>query len=59
MRTHAVALDVIPYVKVPCKFWLDDDVWTGSAEELGVTVHAAGFEQTKIALELDLGLFVE
>jgi hypothetical protein len=59
MRQHTVTLAVTPFAKVQCKFWLADEVWTGSAEELGITVHGATFEQAKSDLELELGRVVE
>jgi len=57
MRQHTVTLAVTPFAKVQCKFWLGDEVWTGSAEELGITVHGATFAQAKS--DLELGRFVE
>lgn len=34
-------------VPILCKFWREDDVWNGVAEDLPVAVFGASFEETK------------
>ncbi len=56
---HAVALKLLPYVPIDCRFWLTDDCWNASADELGISVQAGSFEQAKRDLELEMGLHIE
>lgn len=59
MKPHSVKLSVTPCLRIECKFWLEDDRWIATAEEFGVTVHAASFEQAKSEIEVELGKLVE
>lgn len=54
-----VALKVIPFLQIECRFWLTDDCWNGNAEELGISVQAGSFEQAKMDLEMALGRHIE
>ncbi len=56
---HAVALKLIRYVPIECRFWLTDDCWNGTADELGISVQAGSFEQAKMDLELEMGRLIE
>jgi predicted RNase H-like HicB family nuclease len=55
MTTNAVALRVLPSLAIECKFWLEDDGWSGSSEQPSITVQAATFEQAKAEMESALG----
>jgi hypothetical protein len=59
MPNHAVALRVTPCLNIECKFWLDDEGWNGSAEELAICVRADSFAQAKADMELALGKHLE
>jgi hypothetical protein len=59
MHLHAVKLGVSPYLKIDCKFWRENDVWIGTADQLAITVRASAFEQAKTDMELELGKYVE
>ena len=56
---HAVALHVTPFLRIECKFWLTDDSWNGSCEQLSITVQAGSFEHAKSEMEIALGKYVE
>ncbi len=56
---HVVTLKVNPYLPLECRFWLTDDGWNGTAESLGISVQAGGFEQAKMDLELAMGRHIE
>ncbi len=56
---HAVALKVLPYLPIECRFWLTDNCWNGTADELGISVQAGSFEQAKMDLELEMGRLIE
>jgi hypothetical protein len=56
---HVVTLKVNPYLPIECRFWLTDDGWNGTADALGISVQAGGFEQAKMDLELELGRQLE
>ena len=47
MVNHAVTLKVSPFLRIECKFWLTDDGWSGSCEQLPITVQAGSFEHAK------------
>ena len=57
MKTHAVALRVMPYLGIECKFWLGDDGWNGSCEQPSITVQAGSFEHAKSEMEMALGKY--
>lgn len=59
MKNHAVALKITPCVRIDCKFWLTDDGWNGTCDDIPVTVQAASFEQAKSDMELVLGNRIE
>jgi predicted RNase H-like HicB family nuclease len=59
MGNHAVALRVAPFVRIECKFWLTDDGWSGSCEQLSITIQAGSFEHAKLEMELALGKYIE
>ena len=59
MKTHAVALRVMPYLGIECKFWLADDGWNGSSEHPSIAVQAGSFEQAKADMEFALGKYIE
>ena len=59
MGNYAVALRVAPFLRIECKFWLTDDVWTGSCEQLSITVQAGSFEHAKSEMEIALGKHIE
>ncbi len=56
---HAVALKLLPYVPIECRFWLTDDCWNETADELGISVQAGSFEKAKSDLELEMGLHID
>lgn len=56
---HVVTLKVNPYLPLECRFWLTDDGWNGTADALGISVQAGGFEQAKMDLELAMGRHIE
>jgi predicted RNase H-like HicB family nuclease len=58
MTTNAVALRVTPSLAIECKFWLEDDGWSGSSEHPSITVQAATFEQAKAEMESALGQYI-
>jgi predicted RNase H-like HicB family nuclease len=59
MVNHAVTLRVAPFLRIECKFWLTDDGWNGSCEQLSISVRAATFEYAKSEMEIALGKYVE
>jgi len=59
MPNHAVALRVTPCLSIECKFWLDDEGWNGSAEEVNICIRADSFAQAKADMELALGKHLE
>jgi hypothetical protein len=56
MPTNAVRLPVIASVPLDCVFWPENDGWTGSCEELSITVRGNSFEQAKKQMQADLQL---
>jgi hypothetical protein len=56
---HSVTLKVTPFLRIECKFWLTDDGWNGSCEQLSITVQAGSFEHAKSEMEMALGKYVE
>jgi predicted RNase H-like HicB family nuclease len=59
MGNHAVALRVAPFLRIECKFWITDDGWNGSCEQLSLTVQAGSFEHAKSEMEIALGKYIE
>jgi len=59
MGNHAVALRVAPFLRIECKFWLTDDGWNGSCEQLSITIQAGTFEHAKSEMEIALGKYIE
>jgi predicted RNase H-like HicB family nuclease len=59
MGNHAVTLRVTPFLRVECKFWLTDDGWQGSCEQLSIAIQAGSFEHAKSEMEIALGKYVE
>ena len=59
MGNHAVSLRVAPFLRIECKFWLTDDGWSGSCEQLSINVQAASFEFAKSEMEIALGKYLE
>jgi hypothetical protein len=59
MASHAVTLKVAPCLRVECKFWLGEDGWHGSSEQLLIAVAAESFEQVKSDMEIALGKRIE
>jgi predicted RNase H-like HicB family nuclease len=59
MGNQAVSLRMTPFLRIECKFWLTDDGWSGSCEELPITVQAGSFEYAKSEMEVALGKYVE
>ena len=59
MSNHAVTLRVTPCLSIPCKFWLDDNGWNGSADELPISIQAVSFAQAKADMELALARHIE
>ena len=51
MAPHAFKLNVKAPVTVECKFWVENDGWIGTAEQLAITVHAGSFESAKVKME--------
>jgi hypothetical protein len=51
MPASAFKLCVTAPVAVECDFWVENDGWIGTAEQLGITVHAGGFEDAKRRME--------
>ena len=56
---HAVALRVAPFLRIECKFWLTDDGWSGTCEQIPTTVRAGSFEFAKSEMEIALGKYFE
>jgi len=54
MTSHAVSLQVTAPITVECKFWAEDDGWSGVAEELGIRVRGLSFEDVKKHMEAAL-----
>jgi len=48
---------VVPYIRVECKFWPDNDGW--NAEALGLMIHAPDLELAKSYMEAALGRRIE
>ena len=59
MANHSVKLRVTPFLRLECKFWLTDDGWNGSCEQLYITVRAGSFEHAKSEMEMALGKYIE
>ena len=59
MGNHAVTLRVTPFLRIECKFWLTDDGWNGSCEQLSIAVQAGTFEHAKSEMEVALGKYFE
>jgi hypothetical protein len=59
MPNHAVTLRVTPCLSIPCKFWLDDNGWNGSADDLSISIQAVSFAQAKADMELALARHIE
>jgi predicted RNase H-like HicB family nuclease len=59
MGNHAVTLQVTPFLRIGCKFWLTDEGWRGSCEQLSINVQAGSFEFAKSEIEIALGKYVE
>jgi hypothetical protein len=47
LRKTKPAADVSIEIPVLCKFWQEDDVWNGVAEDIPVAVFGANFEQAQ------------
>ena len=54
MTSHAISLQVTAPITVECKFWAEDDGWSGVAEELGIRVRGLSFEDVKKHMEAAL-----
>jgi hypothetical protein len=59
MGNHAVTLNVTPFLRLECKFWVTDDGWSGSCEQLSIAVQAGSFEHAKSEMEIALGRYIE
>jgi hypothetical protein len=59
MAPHAVVLCVHAPVEVECKFWAEDDVWIGTAEQLAIRLQAASFEDAKKSMEGAIAQYLE
>ena len=59
MGNHVVTLNVTPFLRIECKFWLTDDGWNGCCEQPAITVQARSFEPAKSEMEIALGKYVE
>jgi predicted RNase H-like HicB family nuclease len=59
MGNHAVTLRVAPFLRIECKFWLTDDGWNGSCEQLLINVQAGTFEHAKSEMEIALGKHID
>ena len=59
MAHHVVTLGVRPFLRVECKFWLEDDGWNCTSEQPAIAVQAGTFEQAKLDMELALGKYLE
>ena len=59
MAHHVVTLGVRPFLRVECKFWLEDDGWNCTSEHPAIAVQAGTFEQAKLDMELALGKYLE
>jgi len=59
MTSHAVSLQVTAPITVECKFWAEDDGWSGVAETWGLTVRGSSFEEAKKNMELALARRIE
>jgi hypothetical protein len=55
MSPRAVNLRVIAPVAVECKFWTANDGWTGTAEQMGISVRSGTFEEAKRSMENGFG----
>jgi hypothetical protein len=54
MATHAVSLQVTAPITIECKFWAEDDGWSGVAEQLNIRVRGLSFEEAKKKMEAAL-----
>jgi predicted RNase H-like HicB family nuclease len=59
MPNHAVTLRVTPCLSISCKFWLDDNGWNGSVDDLPISIQAVSFAQAKADMELALAHHIE
>jgi predicted RNase H-like HicB family nuclease len=54
MTPHGVSLRVTAPISVECRFWAEDDGWSGIADDLGIRVRASSFEEAKKNMEAAL-----
>jgi hypothetical protein len=54
MTSQAVSLTVVAPIPIDCKFWIEDDGWSGVCQALSVTIRAANFEEAKKRMEAAL-----
>ena len=59
MTSHAVSLEVTAPVTVECRFWAEDDGWSGVTDGLGICVRGSSFEEAKKNMELALARRIE
>jgi len=59
MANHSVTLRVMPFLRIECKFWVTDDGWNASCDQLSITVQGGSFEHAKSQMEMALGKYVE
>jgi predicted RNase H-like HicB family nuclease len=59
MKSEAVSLAVIAGVPLGCRFWPEDDGWSGVCESLSVIVRGSSFEDAKKHMETALQEHIE
>jgi hypothetical protein len=59
MGNHAVTLNVTPFLRLECKFWVTEDGWNGNCEQLSIAVQTGSFEHAKSEMEIALGKYIE
>ena len=55
MPNHAVMLKITPCLRIECKFWLGDDGWNGSSEELPLRFRQIASHKRKVIWKLRWG----
>lgn len=59
MKSEPVSLPVIAGVSLDCRFWPEDDGWSGVCDRLMVIVRGSSFEDAKKHMEAALQEHIE
>jgi predicted RNase H-like HicB family nuclease len=59
MTSHAVTLRVTAPVSVECRFWPEDDGWSGAVDACGICVRGSSFEEAKQNMQSALASRIE